>query len=43
MTRVARLLRGEDLDASSASVIEAVRLAEHWRRCAVIRCPAWTN
>jgi len=28
MTRVARLLRGEDLDASSASVIEAVRLAE---------------
>ena len=28
MTRVARLLRKEDLDASSASVIEAVRLAE---------------
>ncbi len=28
MTRVARLLRGKDLDASSASVIEAVRLAE---------------
>ncbi len=28
LTRVARLLRGEDLDASSASVIEAVRLAE---------------
>jgi len=28
MTRVARLLRGADLDASSASVIEAVRLAE---------------
>jgi hypothetical protein len=28
MTRVARLLRDEDLDASSASVIEAVRLAE---------------
>jgi hypothetical protein len=28
MARVARLLRGEDLDASSASVIEAVRLAE---------------
>ena len=28
MTRVARLLRAEDLDASSASVIEAVRLAE---------------
>lgn len=28
MTRVARLLREEDLDASSASVIEAVRLAE---------------
>jgi hypothetical protein len=28
MTRVARLLRGEDLDASSAHVIEAVRLAE---------------
>jgi Family of unknown function (DUF5682) len=28
LVRVARLLRGEDLDASSASVIEAVRLAE---------------
>jgi hypothetical protein len=28
LTRVARLLRAEDLDASSASVIEAVRLAE---------------
>ncbi len=28
MTRVARLLRDQDLDASSASVIEAVRLAE---------------
>ena len=28
LIRVARLLRGEDLDASSASVIEAVRLAE---------------
>ena len=28
LTKVARLLRGEDLDASSASVIEAVRLAE---------------
>lgn len=28
MTRVARLLRQEDLDASSASVIESVRLAE---------------
>jgi hypothetical protein len=28
MIRVARLLRGEDLDASSASVIESVRLAE---------------
>ncbi|MGF1479004.1 MAG: DUF5682 family protein [Cyanophyceae cyanobacterium] len=28
MTQVARLLRQEDLDASSASVIEAVRLAE---------------
>lgn len=28
MTRVARLLRGEDLDASAAHVIEAVRLAE---------------
>jgi len=28
MTRVARLLRKEDLEASSASVIEAVRLAE---------------
>lgn len=28
LTRVARLLRGEDLDASSASIIEAVRLAE---------------
>jgi hypothetical protein len=28
MTKVARLLRDEDLDASSASVIEAVRLAE---------------
>ena len=28
MTRVGRLLRGEDLEASSASVIEAVRLAE---------------
>ena len=28
MTRVAHLLRGEDLDASSASVIESVRLAE---------------
>jgi hypothetical protein len=28
MTRVARLLREEDLDASAASVIEAVRLAE---------------
>jgi len=28
MTRVARLLRGEDLDASTAHVIEAVRLAE---------------
>src|SRR5262249_10775918 len=28
MSRVARLLRGEDLDASSAQVIEAVRLAE---------------
>ncbi len=28
LTRVARLLRGEDLDASSAGVIEAVRLAE---------------
>lgn len=28
MTKVARLLREEDLDASSASVIEAVRLAE---------------
>ncbi|MEL7358182.1 MAG: DUF5682 family protein [Cyanobacteria bacterium J06560_6] len=28
LTRVARLLRGEDLDASSASVIESVRLAE---------------
>ena len=28
MTRVARLLRKEDIDASSASVIEAVRLAE---------------
>jgi hypothetical protein len=28
MARVARLLRGEDLDASSAHVIDAVRLAE---------------
>ncbi|MBD2256897.1 DUF5682 family protein [Pseudanabaena sp. FACHB-2040] len=28
MTKVARLLRSQDLDASSASVIEAVRLAE---------------
>lgn len=28
MTKVARLLRGEDLDASSAHIIEAVRLAE---------------
>jgi hypothetical protein len=28
LTRVARLLRGKDMDASSASVIEAVRLAE---------------
>ena len=28
LTRVAQLLRGEDLDASSASVIEALRLAE---------------
>lgn len=28
LTKVARLLRGEDLDASSAGVIEAVRLAE---------------
>ncbi|MGK0387987.1 MAG: hypothetical protein ACI94Y_000715 [Maribacter sp.] len=28
MTKVARLFRGEDLDASSAHVIEAVRLAE---------------
>lgn len=28
LTRVSRLLRGEDLDASSASVIETVRLAE---------------
>ncbi len=28
LIRVSRLLRGEDLDASSASVIEAVRLAE---------------
>lgn len=28
LTRVARLLRGEDLDASSAHVIEAVRLAD---------------
>jgi hypothetical protein len=28
LTRVAHLLRGEDLDASSAAVIEAVRLAE---------------
>ncbi|MFN3652757.1 MAG: DUF5682 family protein [Armatimonadota bacterium] len=28
LTHVARLLRGEDLDASSAHVIEAVRLAE---------------
>lgn len=28
MARVAQLLRGEDIDASSASVIEAVRLAE---------------
>jgi uncharacterized protein DUF5682 len=28
MIRVARLLRGEDLDASSAHIIEAVRLAE---------------
>jgi hypothetical protein len=28
LTKVARLLRGEDLDASSASIIEAVRLAE---------------
>lgn len=28
MARVAQLLRGEDMDASSASVIEAVRLAE---------------
>lgn len=28
MTRVARLLRSEDLDASSAHIIEAVRLAE---------------
>jgi hypothetical protein len=28
LTRVARLLRGEDLDASSAHVIEAVRLAQ---------------
>lgn len=28
LIRVARLLRGEDLDASSASLIEAVRLAE---------------
>jgi hypothetical protein len=28
LVKVARLLRGEDLDASSASVIEAVRLAE---------------
>jgi hypothetical protein len=28
MTRVAQLLRGEDLEASAASVIEAVRLAE---------------
>lgn len=28
MARVAKLLRGEDLDASSASVIEAVRLSE---------------
>lgn len=28
LTRVARLMRGEDLDASSAHIIEAVRLAE---------------
>ena len=28
MTRVARLLREQDLDASAAHVIEAVRLAE---------------
>ncbi len=28
MTRVARLLRGKDLDASSAHIIESVRLAE---------------
>jgi hypothetical protein len=28
MARVAQLLRGEDIDASSASVIEAIRLAE---------------
>jgi hypothetical protein len=28
LIKVARLLRGEDLDASSASIIEAVRLAE---------------
>jgi hypothetical protein len=28
LVKVARLLRGEDLDASSASIIEAVRLAE---------------
>lgn len=28
MTKVARLLRSQDLDASSASIIEAVRLAE---------------
>ncbi len=28
LTRVAQLMRDEDLEASSASVIEAVRLAE---------------
>ena len=28
MTRVARLLRGQDLDASPANIIEAIRLAE---------------
>lgn len=28
LTKVARLLRGEDLDASAASIIEAVRLSE---------------
>ena len=40
LTRVARLLRDEDLDASSAHVIEAVRLAEALAALRGRPCPA---